>query len=219
MFVNLGRQIAAFSGLALMPHLAFHFVPRSAPFAKIAADCGMIDGAGLNIGQQVLLAHIRDVAIVAVLREQVIEWLVLCGADFCGNGIVPFLAIGKNWINIKHYAAKFKDAVAYNVTDCEHGFCNVGGDRIFAHALYIARYCRQIKLGLGKAGIMRYWPRSFPAGISDFDIRPRTQGRGEMAEWSKAPHSKCGVPVTVPRVRIPISPPFSIDKYRLNGQG
>lgn len=30
---------------------------------------------------------------------------------------------------------------------------------------------------------------------------------GEMAEWSKAPHSKCGVPVTVPRVRIPISPP------------
>jgi acetyl-CoA C-acetyltransferase len=32
---------------------------------------------------------------------------------------------------------------------------------------------------------------------------------GEMAEWSKAPHSKCGVPVTVPRVRIPISPPFN----------
>jgi hypothetical protein len=31
---------------------------------------------------------------------------------------------------------------------------------------------------------------------------------GEMAEWSKAPHSKCGVPVTVPRVRIPISPPI-----------
>jgi hypothetical protein len=32
-----------------------------------------------------------------------------------------------------------------------------------------------------------------------------------MAEWSKAPHSKCGVPVTVPRVRIPISPPNIIE--------
>ncbi len=30
---------------------------------------------------------------------------------------------------------------------------------------------------------------------------------GEVAEWSKAPHSKCGVPVRVPRVRIPASPP------------
>jgi hypothetical protein len=155
-----------------------------------------------------LLADIRDVAVVAVLREQVIKRLVLCRADFSRDGVVPFFAIGKNRVNIKYYAAKFKDAVAYNVTDCEHGFGNVRGDRIFAHALYIARYCRQIKLGLGKAGIMRYWPRSFPAGISDFDVRPRTQGRGEMAEWSKAPHSKCGVPVTVPRVRIPISPPI-----------
>ena len=30
---------------------------------------------------------------------------------------------------------------------------------------------------------------------------------GEMPEWSNGPHSKCGVPGTVPRVRIPISPP------------
>ena len=31
-----------------------------------------------------------------------------------------------------------------------------------------------------------------------------------MAEWSNAPHSKCGVPARVPRVRIPASPPRSI---------
>src|SRR3989344_4621562 len=29
---------------------------------------------------------------------------------------------------------------------------------------------------------------------------------GEVAEWTKAPHSKCGVRETVPRVRIPPSP-------------
>ena len=35
-----------------------------------------------------------------------------------------------------------------------------------------------------------------------------TSQRGELAEWSKASHSKCEVPATVPRVRIPHSPPF-----------
>ena len=31
--------------------------------------------------------------------------------------------------------------------------------------------------------------------------------RGEVAEWLKAPHSKCGVPARVSGVRIPPSPP------------
>src|SRR5881628_581111 len=31
---------------------------------------------------------------------------------------------------------------------------------------------------------------------------------GEVSEWSKAPHSKCGVRATVPWVRIPPSPPL-----------
>ena len=30
--------------------------------------------------------------------------------------------------------------------------------------------------------------------------------KGEMPEWSIGPHSKCGERVTVPRVRIPVSP-------------
>lgn len=29
---------------------------------------------------------------------------------------------------------------------------------------------------------------------------------GEMPEWSNGPHSKCGIRVTVSRVRIPVSP-------------
>ena len=45
--------------------------------------------------------------------------------------------------------------------------------------------------------------------------RPVLMICGEMAEWSKAPHSKCGVPVTVPRVRIPISPPIFAHPYVL----
>ena len=36
----------------------------------------------------------------------------------------------------------------------------------------------------------------------------RPFGRGEVAERLKAPHSKCGIRVTVSWVRIPPSPPF-----------
>src|SRR5262245_56003565 len=34
-------------------------------------------------------------------------------------------------------------------------------------------------------------------------------GHGEVAEWSIAPHSKCGIRATVSGVRIPPSPPSS----------
>jgi hypothetical protein len=34
---------------------------------------------------------------------------------------------------------------------------------------------------------------------------------GEVAEWLKAPHSKCGVLARVPGVRIPPSPPVTIE--------
>src|SRR5271169_4822050 len=35
----------------------------------------------------------------------------------------------------------------------------------------------------------------------------RSQWFGEVAEWLKAPHSKCGIRATVSGVRIPPSPP------------
>lgn len=37
----------------------------------------------------------------------------------------------------------------------------------------------------------------------------RSCDRGEVAEWLKAPHSKCGIRATVSGVRIPPSPPFA----------
>ncbi len=38
--------------------------------------------------------------------------------------------------------------------------------------------------------------------------------RGQVAEWSKAPHSKCGVLARVPGVRIPLCPPLSCRKLQ-----
>lgn len=46
-----------------------------------------------------------------------------------------------------------------------------------------------------------YGPRRFPPGPQGFGCR------GEVAEWLKAPHSKCGILARVSGVRIPPSPP------------
>ena len=40
--------------------------------------------------------------------------------------------------------------------------------------------------------------------------------KGEMPEWSIGPHSKCGVRVTVPGVRIPLSPQGTLRKVAKN---
>ena len=57
--------------------------------------------------------------------------------------------------------------------------------------------------GVGRARVSR---------IGKNDLRfqghnARSGGFGEVAEWLKAPHSKCGILARVSRVRIPPSPP------------
>ncbi len=48
---------------------------------------------------------------------------------------------------------------------------------------------------------------SIESANSPRTISALSQPRGEVAEWLKAPHSKCGIRVTVSGVRIPPSPP------------
>src|SRR5512146_2523594 len=49
--------------------------------------------------------------------------------------------------------------------------------------------------------------------VRPFAGRPTTPAgqAGKVAEWLKAPHSKCGVRATVPGVRIPPFPPRTPD--------
>lgn len=60
----------------------------------------------------------------------------------------------------------------------------------------------------------------YPAHASPLSPRPaRHRGLadcGEVVEWSIAPHSKCGVPLRVPWVRIPPSPPLVTPMISLN---
>src|SRR5262249_19372088 len=74
-----------------------------------------------RIGQQVLLGNISDVFALRVLREQMIERLVLARPGLRGDRLVPFLGIIEFWVDIEHDAPKRKQAVANHLTDLEIG--------------------------------------------------------------------------------------------------
>ena len=50
---------------------------------------------------------------------------------------------------------------------------------------------------------------SSPRTSPDYRRRTRFWHPGEVAEWSNAPHSKCGIGASLSGVRIPPSPPYS----------
>ena len=68
---------------------------------------------------------------------------------------------------------------------------------------HIAKGCCSLTNAMAYTGPCR------PAALARVLKRPR----GEVAEWSNAPHSKCGMGVTPSGVRIPPSPPLIAKKH------
>jgi hypothetical protein len=81
----------------------------------------VIDWPAICIRKQVTLTDIGDVGRVIIFGEQVIERLITPRADILWDGLVPFLGIGENRINIKNHAPELEQAVAHHVTDTEPG--------------------------------------------------------------------------------------------------
>ncbi|VUX48060.1 conserved hypothetical protein [Candidatus Defluviicoccus seviourii] len=92
-------------------------------------DLGMGDRLLRIIRHQVLLRHVGDVGCFRVLRQQVVERLVLARADVLRDGKPPFLGVGKLWIDVEDHAAEWEKAVADNFADAELGIF----DRHFHH--------------------------------------------------------------------------------------
>ena len=109
----------------------------------------------LGIRNQILLADIGDIAALGILREQVIKRLILLGANMLGDRLVPFLAIGKNGVDIKDHTAKIKDAVADHFTNGETGFGYFGHVGNRWHSRYIGVIADGFNLELGKAENIR----------------------------------------------------------------
>ncbi len=86
----------------------------------------MVDGTIFTIRQQVLLTHIRDIARFRILGEQMVKGLIPPRPNIFWDRGIPFFAIGKNRINIKHNPSKIKDSVT---NDLPHAKAGAGDGR------------------------------------------------------------------------------------------
>ena len=102
-----------------MPQFPLQWVAAVFELPKKLPQFRVIHRTFCLVSYQILLADIGDIARLAVLSEQMVERLVLRGADVFGDGVIPFLAIRKDWIDIEDHPAKRKDAVADDVPNAE----------------------------------------------------------------------------------------------------
>src|SRR5205823_7919675 len=73
------------------------------------------------VGKQVLLTDIGDVGAFGILREEVVERLVLGRAQRLGDGVVPFVAVGEFGVDVEHDAAEVEQPVTNDFADGEPG--------------------------------------------------------------------------------------------------
>src|SRR5690606_13976996 len=92
------------------------------------------------------------VARFAIVREKVVEGLVARGAGRLWNGLIPFLAIGEDRIDIEHHAAETQQAMAYLLADAEAGMGDSRGS--LDHALQRKDGCGGGECGLAVLGLV-----------------------------------------------------------------
>jgi hypothetical protein len=95
------------------------FIPPVTEVHEYPGNCRMFDRPILFVGHQILLTDISNIAVVRIFREQMIERLILARSNLGWNRIVPFLAIGKDRIDIEDHTAKFKHSVAHHIADAK----------------------------------------------------------------------------------------------------
>ena len=81
----------------------------------------MADRLAGIVRQQVLLGDIGDVFRIRILREQVIERLVLVGPHLLGDRQPPLLGVVEFRIDVEDHAPEREDPVAHDLSDLEFG--------------------------------------------------------------------------------------------------
>ena len=94
------------------------------------------------VSDQILLADIGDIARLPVLCEQVIEGLILRGADVFRNGVVPFFAVRKDGVDIEYDAPEWEDFMADNRANAKSGMRNGRGFNVMS---LLVGMCHEIK--------------------------------------------------------------------------
>jgi len=84
------------------------------------------------VGQEVLLRDIGHVFGFRILRQQVVERLVLVRPDVLGDRKPPFLGVVEFRIDIEDHAPERKNPVANDLSDLKFGgprFCHKSSNR------------------------------------------------------------------------------------------
>src|SRR3546814_13900917 len=68
---------------------------------------------------QILLAHIGNITVFFVLRQQVIEGLLLCRANRFRTRFPPFFRIGEFGVHVENHASKVKQPVPNPISNRE----------------------------------------------------------------------------------------------------
>jgi invasion protein IalB len=88
-------------------------------------DVRVADRLAGSVGQQVLLGDVGDVLRFLVLREQVIEGLVLVRPDLGRDRLPPFLGVVEHRVNVENHTAEREQAVLHHLTDIELGVAHL----------------------------------------------------------------------------------------------
>ena len=100
-----------------MRHLGLGTVMASVEALKHQGRVGMTHRFASLVGQEVLLGHIGDIAVLIVLSQKVIEGLVLAGPHLFGDGVPPFLGIVELRIDIEDHASEGENPVLDHLAD------------------------------------------------------------------------------------------------------
>src|SRR4051812_14702036 len=223
--------------LRLVPVLRAEAVTAGCIVFEQAADGGMLDRLVALVVEQILLADIGDIAAVAIVGEQMVERLVLVRPDLLRDRVIPFVGVGEDRIDVEDHAANVEHAVADHVADGEAGMADRGrGDRgggkvrtmlcgTCDHAANVGAWgveasdplARVLARSIGSARAPRLSTRPRSGSHQNTTLMGALSGSdltrcGEVPERSNGAVSKTVVPLRVPRVRIPPSPPLLIGR-------
>ena len=98
---------------------SLQLVTRAFEAVENACDTGVIDRLLTIVDHQILLADVGNIVAVGIFGEQVLKRLILRRTDRFRNRFVPFVAVGKNWIDVENHAAEIEMAVPDDIADVE----------------------------------------------------------------------------------------------------
>jgi hypothetical protein len=91
------------------------FVVASRILFKEFGYLRMVYGIARVVWQKILLRNVGDIFRFAVLSQQMIKGLVLCGSDILRNGLIPFFRVVEYRVDVKDYSPKWKYSMTHNL--------------------------------------------------------------------------------------------------------